>query len=69
MSDNERAWWDNSNARRPGYTPRDRSEDYAAKVLSEHSADTGDPLADALQGGAFVSTEAGGDPTKPDLTW
>ena len=57
MSDNERAWWDNSNARRPGYTPRDRSEDYAAKVLSEHSADTGDPLGDALQDGAFVSTE------------
>jgi hypothetical protein len=36
-------------------------------VLSEHSADTGDPLGDTLQGGAFVSTEAGGDPTKPDL--
>ena len=68
MSDNERAWWDNSNARRLGYAPRDRSEDYAAKVLSEHSADTGDPLADARQGGRFVSTEAGGDPTKPHLS-
>ena len=67
MSDNKRAWWDNSNAIRLGYAPRDRSEDYAAKVLSEHSADTGDPLADAHQGGAFVSTEAGGDPTKPHL--
>ena len=67
MSDNERAWWDNSNARRLGYAPRDRSEDFAAKVLPEHSADTGDPLADARQGGTFVSTEAGGDPTKPHL--
>ena len=67
MSDNKRAWWDNSNARRLGYAPRDRAEDYAAKVLSEHSADTGDPLADARQGGRFVSTEAGGDPTKPHL--
>ncbi len=67
MSDNERAWWDNSNARRLGYAPRDRSEDFAAKVLSEHTADTGDPLADARQGGTFVSTEAGGDPTKPHL--
>jgi uronate dehydrogenase len=67
MSDNERAWWDNSNAKRLGYAPQDRSEDYAAKVLSEHSADTGDRLADALQGGAFVSTERGGDPTKPNL--
>ena len=27
----------------------------------------GDPLADARQGGTFVSTEAGGDPTKPHL--
>lgn len=68
MSDNARAWWDNSNAKRLGYAPRDRSEDYAAKVLSQHSADTGDPLADARQGGAFVSTESGGDPTKPHLS-
>jgi uronate dehydrogenase len=67
MSDNKRAWWDNSNALRLGYAPQDRSEDYAAKVLSEHSADTGDPLADAHQGGAFVTTETGGDPTKPHL--
>ncbi|MHA1153135.1 MAG: NAD-dependent epimerase/dehydratase family protein [Alphaproteobacteria bacterium] len=67
MSDNKRAWWDNANARRLGYAPRDRSEDYAAKVLAEHSADTGDPLADAHQGGTFVSTESGGDPLKPHL--
>jgi len=66
MSDNARAWWDNANALRLGYAPRDRGEDFAAEVLAEHSADTGDPLADALQGGSFVSTEAGGDPTKPD---
>ncbi len=66
MSDNERAWWDNSNAKRLGYAPRDRGEDYAAEVFSQHSADTGDPLADAMQGGGFVSAEVGGDPTKPD---
>ena len=29
MSDNKRAWWDNSNAYRLGYRPMDRSEDYA----------------------------------------
>ncbi|MEN8196391.1 MAG: hypothetical protein ABFS30_07725 [Pseudomonadota bacterium] len=67
MSDNERARLDKSNAKRLDYAPQDRSEDYAAKVLSENSADTGDPLGDALQGGAFVSTEGDGDPTKPDL--
>lgn len=67
MSDNARAWWDNSNAMRLGYAPQDRGEDHAAKVLSKHSADTGDPLADSRQGGTFVSTESGGDPTKPHL--
>jgi len=67
MSDNKRAWWDNRNAYRLGYTPRDRSEAFAEEVLAEHSEDTGDPFADSHQGGAFVSTESGGDPTKPDL--
>lgn len=67
MSDNARAWWDNSNALRLGYRPQDRSEDFASKVLAEHPADTGNPLADSLQGGGFVSMESGGDPTKPDL--
>ena len=67
MSDNKRAWWDKSNAARIGYRPQDRSEDYAAEVLARHSAATGDALADALQGGAFVSAEGGGDPSKPGL--
>ena len=68
MSDNARAWWDNSNAYRLGYKPQDKAEDYAEKVLAEHSADTGDPLGDALQGGTFCSAELGGDPHKPHLT-
>jgi uronate dehydrogenase len=64
MSDNARAWWDNSNAERLGYRPQDRSEDHAPEVLARCAADTGDPLADALQGGSFVTVEAGGDPFK-----
>ena len=64
MSDNQRAWWDNDNALRLGYRPRDRSEDYAAKVIASCPKSTGDPLGDRYQGGLFVSTEAGGDPTK-----
>ncbi len=60
MSDNARAWWDNSNATRLGYAPQDRGEDFADAVLASHAADTGDPLADSLQGGSFVSAEAGG---------
>ncbi len=64
MSDNKRAWWDNANAHRLGYKPEDKGEDFAAQVLAEHPASTGDPLADAHQGGTFVSVEQGGDPTK-----
>ena len=67
MSDNARAWWDNSNAVRLVYRPRDKSEDFADKVLGEHSADTGDALGDSKQGGAFVSLEAVDDPVKPGL--
>lgn len=67
MSDNARAWWDNSNAYRLGYRPQDRSEDHAAAVLARHPELTGDPVADRYQGGRFCSAEAGGDPTKPDL--
>jgi uronate dehydrogenase len=58
MSDNKRAWWDNTNALRLGYVPQDRSEDFAAEILATHSADTGDALADSLQGGAFVTAES-----------
>lgn len=65
MSDNQRAWWDNSNATRLGYVPLDRSEDFADKVFAVHSADTGDALADALQGGAFVSAESIPNPAAP----
>ncbi len=68
MSDNARAWWDNANALRLGYTPQDRSEDFAEEVLREHSQDTGDPLADAHQGGTFVSIEEGGAPPAPRLS-
>lgn len=66
MSDNKRAWWDNANAYRLGYRPVDRSEDHAADVLATCPANTGDPAADRHQGGRFCSTEAGGDPTKPN---
>jgi len=58
VSDNARSWCDNSNAARLGYAPEDRSEDYAAEILAEHSADTGDALADSRQGGGFVSAES-----------
>jgi uronate dehydrogenase len=57
MSDNARAWWDNSNAFRLGYKPQDKSEDYAKGILGNHSIDTGNPLGDTKQGGDFVTFE------------
>lgn len=64
-SENLRSWWDNSNAHRLGYKPMDESEDFAEAVFAEHAANSGDPVADAHQGGAFTTTEIGGDPLKP----
>jgi uronate dehydrogenase len=59
MSENKRAWWDNSNARRLGYEPVDRSEDYAAEALAnDHTDVSGDPRADLHQGGNFCIAEA-----------
>jgi uronate dehydrogenase len=63
MSDNARAWWDNSNALRLGYRPAARSEAYAEQVLAECPAPTDSPI-DQFQGGNFVAAEKGGDPTK-----
>jgi uronate dehydrogenase len=57
MSDNKRAWWDNSNAARLGYRPQDRSEDYAAEILAKGSGDRGDPRVDLNQGGEFCVAE------------
>ncbi len=57
MSDNARAWWDGSNARRLGYRPEDRSEDYAAEVIARGNALIGDPRVDLNQGGGFTTAE------------
>jgi uronate dehydrogenase len=66
VSATSRAWWDNANAKRLGYAPQDRADDYAAEVLAKHSATSGDARADTYQGGPFCSIESGGDPVKTD---
>jgi uronate dehydrogenase len=55
ISGNKRAWYDNSNAFRLGYRPRDDSEAYAADVLAREKP--GDPLAEQYQGGLFCVAE------------
>jgi uronate dehydrogenase len=66
ISENQRAWYDNSNAFRLGYRPLDRSEAYAADVLAKH-ADNPNPLVEQYQGGTFVAAEDGGDPSRAHL--
>jgi uronate dehydrogenase len=65
MSDNKRAWWDNSNALRLGYAPVDKSEDYAAEILAAHNSDADHTLSETLQGGVFVTAESIPNPAKP----
>ena len=55
MSDNQRAWWDNSRAVALGYMPAHRSEDHVSAVLSRE--EMADPVGDRYQGGAFCSQE------------
>ncbi len=66
VSDNHRAWYDNSNAYRLGYRPIDKSEAYAASLLAKHQ-DNPNPLVEVYQGGTFVAAEDGGDPSRAHL--
>ena len=63
VSGNQRSWYDNSNARRLGYQPRDNSEDWAQEILRNEKP--GDPRVEPYQGGTFVLAELGGDPSRP----
>ncbi len=60
VSDNKRAWWDNSNAERLGYKPEGRAEDYAEEVLAAEKPVT-DHVAAYFQGGPFCSDEFDAD--------
>ena len=56
-SANEAAWWDNSNARRFGYKPQGRAEDYRAQAMAAQEMLAPDPVGDRFQGGPFCSDE------------
>ena len=58
ISDNARAWFDNSNARRLGYRPQDRSEAYAEEILLREGPPGASP-ADIYQGGGHCMSEGG----------
>lgn len=60
-SENDRTWWDNSNAYRLGYKPEDESELFAAEVLAAENPDEADLIAEQFQGGPFCSAEFAGE--------
>src|SRR5262249_26178318 len=49
VSNNQRSWYDNSNAYRLGYKPADNSEPYAEAVLAAEPPNP-DPIAERYQG-------------------
>lgn len=62
MSDNKRAWWDNSHALSLGYKPDGQSEDFVAEAMEAQKALPKDPIGDHFQGGSpFCSQEFDGD--------
>lgn len=63
-SDNAAGWWDNSNARRFGYRPQFRSEDFRAEAMAEQAKLPADPIGDQFQGGPFCSHEYDADRAK-----
>jgi uronate dehydrogenase len=65
ISDNKRAWYDNSVAFRLGYAPEDRSEDHVERAMKGEALVKREPPDRYFQGGGFTSTEYAGGPVPP----
>jgi uronate dehydrogenase len=63
-SDNKAGWWDNGNARRFGYRPQFRSEDFRDQALVAQAKLPPDPIGDRFQGGPFCSDDYDADRTR-----
>jgi uronate dehydrogenase len=61
VSDNRRAWYDNSRAEALGYKPEGRSENFAAEVLEAEPKSGKHPVAEHYQGGTFCADEYSAD--------
>ncbi|OQW55684.1 MAG: UDP-glucose 4-epimerase [Proteobacteria bacterium SG_bin9] len=57
MSDNERAWWDNTRARELGYAPVGRAEEHVDAAMAAQRKIAPNVVADTFQGGAFCADE------------
>jgi len=60
-SNNDAGWWDNSNAKRFGYRPLFRSEDFRAEAMAAQAELPPDPIGERFQGGPFCSNEYDAD--------
>ena len=56
-SDNADAWWDNSNARRFGYKPIGKADEFRGQAMAAQAKAPPDPIGDRYQGGPFCSDE------------
>jgi uronate dehydrogenase len=61
VSDNAASWWDNSNARRFGYRPQGRAEDFRDQAMAAQKKLGPNPIAARYQGGPFCSDEYDAD--------
>ncbi len=61
VSDNADSWWDNSNARRYGYKPQGRAEEFRAQAMAAQAKLPTDPIGDRYQGGTYCSDEYDAD--------
>jgi uronate dehydrogenase len=61
ISDNDRAWFDNSRAVELGYAPEGRSEPYAEAVIAAEPKEGKSPVAEYYQGGTFCAAEYSAD--------
>ncbi len=57
MSDNARAWWDNSRALELGYRPEGQSETFAMEALAAQALLPADEIGGVFQGGPFCAEE------------
>ncbi len=64
VSDNAASFWDNSNARRFGYRPQGRAEDFHEQALAAQAKIEPDRIAERYQGGPFCSAEYDADRTR-----
>ena len=60
-SDNADGWWDNSNARRFGYKPQGRADDYRHQAMAAQAKLAPDPIGDRYQGGPYCNDEYDAD--------